>query len=431
MLRETEKGQTRRKGAGSPAMVVQQASFRRSPLPPHALRAALAALLISSTVGAGVELQAHEDVLPWYKQEAIEWEVHPTRGRQPVEAWESAFEGLGDFEFLQQYAEADPAESSSENTQRVAPKRLECSCSFQKVNTLAEPKSGYHVGTLDSSTKSAPSRDLSPQAAPKAGAFVEETTASQDTAKARESQAQQQQQQQQARFAEQPAAAAGPGIRGGAATNNREARRRENARQFVERFASSDDAPERSPSEHRHSRRAAREWVDRPYPVDDFVEEEDREGGGDEGGSSGRRRHYYGAARARRHQRRSFDEDDEEGAPFDDERRERAPRLHRRRSSRRRYGDDEREDYEEDRPDALMEMQQRYPVEERQRQGGGEGEDEEEQQREDDDRRLHRRAHRRTHHQHRRRRLHNDPYAHESEWEEGEFRHYDGFEPRR
>ena len=70
---------------------------------------------------------------------------------------------------------AEPEEPvAADNTQRVAPKRLECSCTFSKVNTQAEPKSGYHVGTLESGNTKVPGASaLGAQSAP-ATNFVEE-----------------------------------------------------------------------------------------------------------------------------------------------------------------------------------------------------------------------------------------------------------------
>ena len=98
-------------------------------------------------VGEHMQLQTAEEALPWHEQGIIEWEV-PAK-----EVWGSdSFEGTGDFSFLQEYARVRTMEDPTavDNTQRSAPKRLDCSCTFQKVNTLAEPSSGFHVDHIKS-----------------------------------------------------------------------------------------------------------------------------------------------------------------------------------------------------------------------------------------------------------------------------------------
>merc|ERR1719181_884809 len=88
-------------------------------------------------------------------------------GKQPHElAMEQEFHGLGTFEFLQEMVETEEGVGVSEDPdpQKLAPKRLECSCHFVKANVLAEPNSDYHKGTPDADAAGAADADAAAKA---------------------------------------------------------------------------------------------------------------------------------------------------------------------------------------------------------------------------------------------------------------------------
>lgn len=302
---------------------------------------------------------------------------------------------------------AEPEEPvPADNTQRVAPKRLECSCTFSKVNTQAEPKSGYHVGTLESGNTKVPGASaLGAQSAPATNFVEEKDGAAQGERVLAEARAQLQASAQ--------------------ASVKRDDQTRGNARRFIDKFnrrhsggngarRAGEDA-EGEDRDHRSGRDQG--WVDRPFPVDEdrrrgdseFIEERDgdREGGGYRGGGGGERDSRGGG------DRRGDRDDYRRGRDMYRGERGRGGR------DSRRYGDG---DEDRDRG-SLMEVRQRYPAAPQrgdEEEGGryerhGAGRREQRDTRYDYDQRDYdgRR----------------DPYEHESRWSEGEFRHYDGYGP--